>query len=384
LVVLVLGKESFRPTPVKGSVKYGNKGGCTADLLSNLNLPRETAEALSKLGNMGISRNTWSAYKTAKTMIAKCESDMKIDLSIPFDQRKTLLFIDWLVRIRNVKASTVNSYLAGVRQLHIATGLEPPNLRSSLVKLVLKGVSNRDGIQKRSGGKKGRLPMTLNMMLIFKNTILGSDYDKHDKKLIWAVATTAFAGAFRIGEILSKHESTFDPDFTLLTRDVSWSKDEDDKTVVHFSLKCPKESKTAAPTIVDIYQNDGQLCPVKAFLSWYKLKHRDQSAPLFRFSNGTPLTGAKLNKIMAQCLDPYTDKTIGSFNTHSFRIGLASMLGALGFGDDEVKASGRWSSRAFETYIRLKRTKRAAVGKQIRNATKYVSPPPPPVKKFFL
>jgi hypothetical protein len=35
-----------------------------------------------------------------------------------------------------------------------------------------------------------------------------------------------------------------------------------------------------------------------------------------------------------------------------------------------VKASGRWSSRAFETYIRLKRTKRAAVGKQIRNVTK--------------
>jgi hypothetical protein len=38
-----------------------------------------------------------------------------------------------------LRASTVNSYLAGVRQMHIMLGLEPPNLRSSLVKLILKG-----------------------------------------------------------------------------------------------------------------------------------------------------------------------------------------------------------------------------------------------------
>jgi hypothetical protein len=72
-------------------------------------------------------------------MIRKCEIELKTDLSIPFDQRKTLIFIDYLVRVRNLKASTVNSYLAGIRQLHVIAGEEPPNLRTSLVKLVLKG-----------------------------------------------------------------------------------------------------------------------------------------------------------------------------------------------------------------------------------------------------
>jgi hypothetical protein len=137
-------------------------------------------------------------------MIQKCESETKADLSIPFNQKKTLIFIDWLVRIRKLKASTVNSYLAGVRQLHIVKGLDPPNIRSSLVKLVLRGIENRDGIQKRTGSNKGRLPMTLNMMLVFKNTIANSDFGKNDKRLLWAVSTVAFAGGFRIGEILSK------------------------------------------------------------------------------------------------------------------------------------------------------------------------------------
>jgi hypothetical protein len=359
----------FRPTPVRGSTKYGSKGGCAADLLRELHLPAETATALSALGNMGIAQSTWSTYKTAKTMIEKCQADVKVDLSVPFDQRKTLIFIDWLVRVRKLKASTVNSYLAGVRQLHTIVGAEPPNLRTSLVKLVLKGLSNRDGIHSRSKDKVGRLPMTMNMMLVLKNTISNSDFNKRDKKLLWAVSTIAFAGAFRIGEILSKHEATFDPDFTLLTRDVTWSLDSNDSTVIHVSLKCPKETKSVAPTVVDLYQNNGPLCPVKAFLTWFKLKPREAECPMFRWENGTPLTGTKLNAIMSKLLGPYTDRNKGSFNTHSFRIGLASMLGTLGYSDEEVQASGRWSSRAFETYMKLKRTKRAALGKQIRNIT---------------
>jgi hypothetical protein len=359
----------FHPTPVRGSTKYGKKGGCTADFLVQLDLPAETAASLAALGNLGVAQNTWSTYKTARTMIKKCETEMKVDLTIPFDQRKTLIFIDYLIRARSLKTSTVNSYLAGVRQLHIIAGAEPPNLRTGLVKLVLKGASNRDGIQKRSKGSLGRLPMTINMMLIFKNTIANSDLNKRDKKLLWAVSTFAFAGAFRIGEILSKLESTFDPDFTLLTRDVTWNSDNDGSTVIHVSLKCPKETRSAAPTMVDLYQNNGPLCPVEAFMTWFKLKPRDENSPLFRLDNGTPLTGSKLNAYMTKFLSPYTDKSKGSYNTHSFRIGLASMLGSLGYSDDEIQASGRWSSRAFEAYLKLKRTKRGRLGKQVRNIT---------------
>jgi hypothetical protein len=355
----------FCPTPVRGNTKYGHNGGCTAELLKDMALPAEIADSVAKLGNLGVSKSTWSTYKSAKTMIAKCQSDTNLDLSLPFDQKKTLVLIDWFVRKRNLRASTVNSYLAGVRQLHIINNIEPPNLRSSLVKLVLKGLANKNGIQKRDSGHTGRLPMTPNMMLVLKELIVNSDKNKEDKRLIWAVSTMAFAGAFRIGELLSKLESTFDPSFTLLTKDVTWSTNADHISTIHISLKCPKETKSVSPTVVDIYQNGGPLCPVKAFFAWRKIRVRQPDMPLFRDSRGTPLTGGKMNTIMRSLLDPYTDRNIGTFGTHSFRIGLASMLGSLGCPDEDIMVSGRWSSRAFELYLKLKRTKRAAMGKKI-------------------
>jgi hypothetical protein len=365
-----IGSTSFCPTPVRGNSKYGQKGGCASELLKELDLPEETAKSIASLGNLGISKSTWSTYSTAKTMITKCQKDTGADLSLPFDQKKVLIFIDWLVRVRNLKGSTVNSYLAGARQLHLTIGLEPPNFRTGLVKLVLKGVNNRDGIMKRSSNNTGRLPMTMNMMMVFRNLVHNSSFNAHDRKLIWAVATVAFAGAFRIGELLTKQEATFDPDFSLLAKDVTWNTDRQGKTVIHVSLKCPKETKTAAPTVVDLYQNDGLLCPVKAFFSWQKLQYRDPTAPLFRFKDGNPLTGGKMNKIVRTLLDPYTDLKIGFFGTHSFRIGLASTLGSLGFEDADIQSAGRWSSRAFEAYMKLKRTKRAAMNKKISKLTK--------------
>jgi hypothetical protein len=313
---------------------------------------------------LAIAKKTWCTYKTAETMLKKCALDSKVDMTLPLNEKQTLVFIDWLARVKNLKASTINSYLAGLRQLHIATGLPTPELRSDLVKLVLKGITNANGIESRKKNWSGRLPMTVNSMLLFKKLIYNSEFSQHDKALLWAVATVAFAGAFRIHEILAKTESTFDRDFTLLTKDVSLSLDAGQE-VLHVKLKCPKESKTAAATIVDIFQNEGKLCPIKAFKKWMNLKFRDPLLPLFRLESGTPLTGSKMNIVMKQLLGPFTDPTIGFFGTHSFRIGIASMLGQIGFEDQEIMATGRWSSRVFERYLKLARTKRQLAHKSI-------------------
>ena len=132
------------------------------------------------------------------------------------------------------------------------------------------------------------------------------------------------------------------------------------------TLKCPKENKSNIATTVDVFQNDGPLCPVQALTDWGGIKPENLKLPLFRFADGTPLTGAKLNKILDLTLGRYTDKTIGKFTTHSFRIGLATELGLMGCSDEEIKEAGRWSSRAFERYVKLKRTKRANVAQTIR------------------
>jgi hypothetical protein len=125
----------FRLVPVRGSTEYGSQGGCTAELLADLKLPIDTAKALAKLGNLGVAKSTWSTYKTAQTMVSKCQKDTNIDMSLPFYERKTLIFIDWLVRIRGVKGATANSYLAGVRQLHVVKNIDPSGGAESVLRV---------------------------------------------------------------------------------------------------------------------------------------------------------------------------------------------------------------------------------------------------------
>ena len=148
--------------------------------------------------------------------------------------------------------------------------------------------------------------------------------------------------------MLSKTETTFDPDFDLLGKNVSCSTDAMGKKTLHVTLKCPKESKSKVATIVDVFQNDGPLCPLAAWDLWHKESTHTPDLPMFRLKNGSPLTGAKMNFWLKKTVGRYTDKEIGKFTTHSFRIGLASELARGGCSDEEIKSAGRWSSRVFE------------------------------------
>ena len=56
---------------------------------------------------------------------------------------------------------------------------------------------------------------------------------------------------------------------------------------------------------------------------------------------------------------------MGKISSHSFRIGITTMLGKLGYSDEEIMAIGRWSSSAFELYIRSPRAVRAKTAKRM-------------------
>jgi hypothetical protein len=58
---------------------------------------------------------------------------------LPVSEADTAIFVSWLIENRKVKAGTINGYLAGIRQMHVMKGVEPPQIRSSSRKLILKG-----------------------------------------------------------------------------------------------------------------------------------------------------------------------------------------------------------------------------------------------------
>ena len=88
--------------------------------------------------------------------------------------------------------------------------------------------------------------------------------------------------------------------------------------------------------------------------------------PAFRTEDGKAYTGKLFNEDLKALLGSVIDyTTMGKISSHSFRIGIATMLGKLGFLDQDIMAIGRWSSSAFELYIRSPRAVRANTAKRM-------------------
>ena len=356
---------------IRGTTKYGEAGCCSSSSLAGTGLPQKRRESLARFVNLGLSQRTWSSYKTAERMWRRCEKDTEKKLELPWGQAETLLFLDWLLADRRVSAATASSYLAGIRKLHEIRGLAEPVLKGGLVNQVIKGKKNQEGVEKRNKEDKGRMPVTLTIMKLLKEAIRAWERPMEDKLLLWAVCTVAFHGSFRIHEILCQNETFFDPDFTLLRRDVvirahKWGQGQETK-MLQVSLKCPKESKTGKNTVVDVYETGGPTCPLKGFCRWIENSRtgRDQDSVLFVTKDGVPLTGRRFNALLKQLLEPHIDYSKGQITAHSFRSGVPSLLGSLGYSDEDIKKVGRWSSRSFEHYTKLPRTSRAAIAQKL-------------------
>jgi len=301
-------------------------------------------------------------------MFNQCQEELNLIMAPPLTESQLLTFIGWLLQ-RDLSSATINSYLSSLRQLYLKLGLNPSSIRSELVGQVIRGRSNQELVTHTSGSSKVRLPITPAVLQLIKQDLSSSTMPPVQKLLLWSVCTISFAGAFRVSEILAVNSSRFDPLKTLLGKDLQLMEIQMGECMVpvlQITLKQEKTNKSKTPTVIDIFEADGPLCPINAYRKWrLSSPPLEDDLPAFRTASGRALTNRDLNLYLADFTSKYFPSAEGKFTSHSFRIGLASTLGKLGLPDSDIKAAGRWSSRCFETYLRLPRTKRAAVAKMI-------------------
>ena len=345
-----------------GSTKYGAKNRSGGGLRGG-NLGAREWEQLEELYSYGLARKTWSCYSTAERMLTRCCEEKGLRRELPLDETTTLTFIHWLVFTRGVKAPTVNSYLAGIRRLHIEKGLDGEHLRTERVKTILKGLKNKNVTEKRRAGEESRKPITLDILRLLKARLSESSLSGRDQRMVWTACTTLFHGAFRVHELMCNRQESFDPDFTLLSEDVSLVKQEGEE-LLQIRVKAPKEDRAGKSVIVDVFSSGSDICPVRAFKKWSSFRLVEKGQPCFRFGSGLPLTGWKFNEIVRERLRGYVKGSEKLFSSHSFRAGAASLMAEIGYSEDEIKAVGRWSSRAYLDYIKLPRTNRAEIAKK--------------------
>ena len=353
-----------------GSSKYGPYGMYSAETFRDLEVPECTKELLAETANFALAKSTWSTYRTVFKHLQTCMEDSDRQVVLPLSEADVLTFTSWLLVKRGVRGATVDAYLSALRQVHLVKGVEPPKARPEIVKMIVTGAKHRDAAADRTTGRPIRLPVTVDMLNLIKLKLSEMKIPMQRKRLYWAVCALNFFGGFRVHETLSRCESQFDPAFCLLGRDIELRQitvGDKHEEIIQLKLKSPKEDRVGAGcTFVDVYTTGGLLCPVRAFKKWMLTgPPADPDLPAFREEDGVPLTGRKLNKILRGCLEDSIPYDTGFVTSHSFRSGIASLMGQLGYTDDQIKAIGRWSSAAIERYLKLPRTKRAAMAKEI-------------------
>ena len=205
-----------------------------------------------------------------------------------------------------------------------------------------------------------RLPITPVILEQIRATLAASrDPEKH---VIWAIASSAFFGFFRLGELLPDSASSFHP-----TRNLAWGDVATDNsvtpTMIQFHLKVSKCDQFGAGSDVVIGRTRNNLCPVTAILEY--IKHRgDKAGAFFVDSDGQVFTKprfvAKIRDILTAVGLPQHQ-----YAGHSFQIGAATAAAAAGIEDSTIQTLGRWHSAAFLQYIRTPKEKLAVISSAI-------------------
>ena len=77
------------------------------------NIAASIREILVANANQSLSYNTWRQHSTVLKLIAECQKETRVDLSLPWTEAAQATFIGWNIK-RKVRDSTLKVYLSKV------------------------------------------------------------------------------------------------------------------------------------------------------------------------------------------------------------------------------------------------------------------------------
>ena len=305
----------------------------------------------SKYVNAAFTQSTWQKHSAALRSFENFAASEKIPVQWPIQDVDINKYCEWALSRKNLQHTTVSAYLKSLASLHKLQGLCADSCNNYIAKTILRGAENLSLYS--CSTKLHRNVMTLELLKILGHEISVSNWSTDSKQVIWSACVLAFFGSFRMGELLSTTEKSFDQCTSLTWSDITFY--EDNAVLIH--VKSPK-SRNQGGDYVDIFTFTGHnCCPVKTLLCLKEMSKysKDVSSPVFRFESGKLLTKALFNTTVRSLLA----RQIGIFNKnisgHSFRAGIPSALAKYPSiaNSSDIMGWGRWSSPAYKKYTRL-------------------------------
>ena len=290
---------------------------------------------------LGLAGSTLKSYDSAWSYFSSfCDSfgvtPLPVDISI------VCAFLVHCFESRKIQPSSIKGIVAGI-QFHLRC--RDPSVSSLLsnpsVRLLLNGFRKQN-----PGSRDKRLPVTLPVLTQLILKLRHGFFSPYIDILLESVFLSAFYGFLRCSEFCSRTYA-FNPLIDLSISDLEFH-------AHHFSinLKHSKSDAFSKGVTVIITETNTDLCPFSS-MSRY-LRCRPSAAanePLFMTDAGKVMSGpwfCTRLRLLCQACGLAPDR----YTSHSFRIGAATAA-ASKVPVSTLKALGRWSSAAYESYVRL-------------------------------
>lgn len=305
---------------------------------------RLKAEA-DRLLDRSIAPNSHRAYDSAWQAYVVFCNDICSEPTLPISRQQLMLFIAHL-SISGKQASTISSYISGLAYIHKSKNFVDPT-DCFVVRKLIEGC-RRDNPPVQDI----RRPLTLDMLshaIAGTTTVCSSLYEAC---LFRAAMLVAFYGLLRVGEftISSANQKA---DHVLLLSDISFSPQQGGQLdQVYIKIRYSKtDQRGRSHTLVLPETTPTAMCPVHA-LREYLAMRTPGVGQLFWHFNKSPLTRYQFTAVVKKSLNARNIPTEG-ISSHSFRIGACTHFALLGVPDENLMKMGRWSSSAYQRYIRI-------------------------------
>lgn len=278
----------------------------------------------------------------------------KFNVTSPFPlSERILCCVSAYLADQGLAPQTIKSYLSALRSMQISLGLPDPRDQSSMpiLKRVQAGISRAR--LATNAQPRVRLPITARTLTGIHHHLFTAEHP--DRLVVWAIASTAFFGFFRLGELLPESAGAPHP--------LSWGDVAVDShthpQMIQIHLKRSKCDQFGVGSDIVVGRTGTTTCPVTALLQYIAVRG-DRPGPFFLDKSGSPVIKAWFVGHIRTALRAL-GLPQGDFAGHSFRIGAATTAALMGVEDSAIQTLGRWQSSAFLQYIRTPKERLAAL-----------------------
>lgn len=246
---------------------------------------------------------------------------------------------------RGLKHTTIKTYLAAVRSLHVDAGLPHSSIESPTTHRIFRGIKMVLGDKRIP-----KLPITLSILQ--QITSISGDLQNLDNANFDAACKLAWAGFLRCGEFTVPNGAKFNPLSHLSRSSVEFVPSIDNPTHIRLSLPASKTDpfRSGVTILIARAPAGSTTCPVTAMKHLFLLDPKEPTAPLFSDSLGVALSRKSfVTTLKLRLAQIGLDQSL--YSGHSFRRGAATSAASVGYSDFEIQLLGRWRSDCYKLYI---------------------------------